>query len=110
MHTGMLAMTPNAERYVQVSVTLERREDGGLRAYSEDVPGFVLSHHDEQALLADIAPALEMILSAMFKAKVVTHRLVGVRDALRALDEDELCQVAVPSAYICAEKYVARVG
>lgn len=47
----------------KVTVTFERREDGGLRAWSDDVPGFVLSHRDPEAVLADVKPALERILS-----------------------------------------------
>ena len=54
----------------KVVVTLERRPDGGLRAYSDDVPGFVLSHSDVSAVLADIGPALEVILSAMYESRV----------------------------------------
>ena len=54
----------------KVVVTLERRPDGGLRAYSDDVPGFVLSHSNVAAVLADIGPALEVILSAMYEAPI----------------------------------------
>ena len=54
----------------KVVVTLERRRDGGLRAYSDDVPGFVLSHSNVAAVLADIGPALEVILSAMYETRV----------------------------------------
>jgi hypothetical protein len=31
--------------------------------YSDDVPGFVLSHADPMAVLRDVKPALEQILS-----------------------------------------------
>ena len=54
----------------KVVVTLERRPDGGLRAYSDDVPGFVLSHSNVAAVLADIGPALEVILSALYESPV----------------------------------------
>jgi hypothetical protein len=52
-------------------VKLDRREDGGLRAYSEGIPGLVLSNHNGKALIADIEPALEEILSSMWGVKVV---------------------------------------
>jgi hypothetical protein len=52
----------------KVVVTFEHRGDGGLRAYSDDVPGFVLSHADSVAVLDDVKPALEGILSHMFGA------------------------------------------
>jgi hypothetical protein len=56
--------------YFKVVVTLEQRSDGGLRAYSDDVPGFVLSHSDPSAVLSDVRPALETILSHMFEGPV----------------------------------------
>lgn len=58
----------------EITVILEDRDDGGLRAYSPEVPGFVLSHPNREAVLADIWPALEMILSAIWgieKPKVI---------------------------------------
>src|ERR1700730_9282899 len=63
-------------RFAKIVVTLERREDGGLRAYSEDVPGFVLSNKDPAVVLSDIAVALETILSSMWGVKVIAGPLV----------------------------------
>ena len=63
-------MSPMKE-YFKVVVTFERRADGGLRAYSDDVPGFVLSHSDQAAVLDDVKPALEKILSHMFDGQVM---------------------------------------
>ena len=53
-------------KFVQIAVFFEKREDGGLRVYSDDVPGFVLSNIDCNAVFADIVPALETILSSRF--------------------------------------------
>lgn len=50
------------ERY-KIEVRFELCADGRLRVWSPDVPGFRLSHHDREAVLADIVPALETILS-----------------------------------------------
>lgn len=50
-----------------VEVTFETRDDGGLRAYCDKVPGFILSHRDADLVLADVEPALETILSAMYE-------------------------------------------
>jgi hypothetical protein len=61
--------------YFKVIVSLERRSDGGLRAFSDDVPGFVLSHSDPRLVVADIKPALERILSEMFEGKVLVEEL-----------------------------------
>jgi hypothetical protein len=68
--------------YVKIVVTLERRADGGLRAYSDDVPGFVLSHSDPALVLADVKPALGGILSHMYGTKVVVEELPRLREQL----------------------------
>ncbi len=47
---------------IKVVVDFYTREDGGLRATSQDVPGLILSSPDPDKLLADIAPAIEHIL------------------------------------------------
>ena len=47
-----------------VCVTLEDREDGGLRVSSTDLPGLILSGTDKQAVFNKIAPAI----TAIFKA------------------------------------------
>lgn len=60
-------------RYFKVVVSFERRPDGGLRAWSDDVPGFILSHHDASAVLADVTAALDTILSERFGEDVVTE-------------------------------------
>lgn len=59
----------------KVTVTFERREDGGLRAYSNDVPGFVLSG-ELRAVLEDVKPALERILSHIAERPVEVQQLV----------------------------------
>jgi hypothetical protein len=59
----------------KLTVIFERREDGGLRAYSDDVPGFVLSHSDPKAVLKDVKPALEQILSHLLGVDVVVEQL-----------------------------------
>ena len=53
-----------------ISVVFEKRSDGGLRVYSDDVPGFMLSHLDADAVSADVMPALEAIIGAMMKQPV----------------------------------------
>jgi predicted RNase H-like HicB family nuclease len=54
-------MAQRADRYLKVSVIFEKREDGGLRAYSDDVPGLVLSGADPEAVYNDVIPALETL-------------------------------------------------
>ena len=72
----------NAPRFKQLSLTFEKREDGGLRVWSEDVPGFVLSHSDCEAVFSDIRPALETILSEMLSAAVRVDPLESLREDL----------------------------
>ena len=69
-------MSPYIRR-MKVVVTLEDREDGGVRAYSEDIPGFVLSNSDPVAVLKDIEPALEEILSYRLKRPVIVIELAA---------------------------------
>lgn len=77
-----IAPNDHSRRFFKVVVCFERRPDGGLRAWSEDVPEFVLSHKNVDALLADIKPALEVILSAKFGEDILTEPLVDLREAL----------------------------
>lgn len=54
----------------RIRVVFEDREDGGLRVFSNEVPGFALSHPDAEAVLQDVQPALEMIISALMGTPV----------------------------------------
>jgi len=69
-------MSPYIRR-MKVVVTLEDREDGGVRAYSDDIPGFILSNSDPVAVLKDIEPALEEILSYRLKRPVIVIELAA---------------------------------
>lgn len=42
-----------------VAIKLQRREDGGLRIYSDQIPGLILSGNDPRKVMADLWPALE---------------------------------------------------
>ena len=59
----------------EIVVTFEGREDAGLKAYSDDVPGFVLSDFAPDAVLKDVKPVLEGILSRWLKEPVVVEEL-----------------------------------
>lgn len=65
-------------QFTKIVVILESRPDGGLRAYSDDAPGFVLSNPDRSAVMADIQPALEVILSAMWGVPVIAEPLGSI--------------------------------
>jgi hypothetical protein len=63
-----------------VTVTLQSREDGGLRVYSDDLPGLILSGSDRGHVVSKIAPAIQVL----FERK--GYRQVLVRPA-KALSE-----------------------
>ena len=90
-------------RFFKVVVTFESRPDGGLRAFSNDVPGFVLSHKNVDLLLADIAPALSTILSAPWGGSVHAEPLGNAR----AMLEDEGV-VDPPASMLTTKEYVAH--
>lgn len=46
----------------KVLVRFVRREDGGLRAFCDGVPGFFLSGADPRAVMRDVIPALEQLV------------------------------------------------
>jgi hypothetical protein len=47
--------------YSVVTVTLEDRTDGGLRVFSEDLPGLILSGPSKQVICERIAPAIQAL-------------------------------------------------
>lgn len=66
----------------RVEVKLERRDDGGLRAYSDDVPGLVLSSDDLPGLLRDVPVVLSACLSHTFGHPVTVAPLTDLGDYL----------------------------
>lgn len=67
---------------IKVAVDFTAREGGGLRATSPDVPGLFLSSSDADALIADVAVAIEHILKINHGMDVEMRPLVRVRDIL----------------------------
>ncbi len=59
----------------RVEVSVEEREDGGLRAWSKQLPELVLSYSDARAVLADLPVALSQILRARFGVDVSVEEL-----------------------------------
>lgn len=89
----------------KVSVTFEERSDGGLRAFSKEVPGFVLSHSNTEALFADVEPALSVILSEMVGHKVTVSPLSDLKDLLH--QEGFIKPARVPDYREYAAQYAA---
>ena len=90
----------------RIVVHFERREDGGLRAWCDQVPGLVLSHRNADDVLADIQPALEHILSIQLGHPVITTRMSDFRADL------ENCGVLDPKPQPIPDhqEYVALVA
>jgi len=57
-----------------VLVTLEDRTDGGLRVWSENLPGLILSGRDRARVVAAIAPAIKTLFEAARKGARVSVR------------------------------------
>jgi hypothetical protein len=66
----------------KITVWFESRADGGLRAYSDDVPGLALSSMDGNAALADVTEMLSLILSERLNAQVHVEPLMDIREYL----------------------------
>ncbi len=60
---------------LKLVVRFAEREDGGLRAWCDELPGFVLSHSDPQAVLADVETVLETMLAAKYSCPVKVYPL-----------------------------------
>jgi hypothetical protein len=79
-------------------VTFEPRDDGGLRAYCDQVPGFILSHQNAKLVEADVEPALSFILSEMYDQPMEVRRAT-------AFGEDDVFTPIMP-AHLCGTQYV----
>jgi hypothetical protein len=76
-------------------VKFENREDGGLRAYCDELPGFILSHANPEAVMNDVVPSLECILGVMY------GRPMKVERAHELGQEQELDDLRIPPAHMC---------
>ncbi len=68
--------------WIKVAVDFHPREDGGLRATSSDFPELVLSSPDVDALLEDVAPALEHIMKLNHNIEIEMKPLTEAKDFL----------------------------
>jgi hypothetical protein len=59
----------------KLTVRFVKRDDGGLRAYCDAVPGFYLSGSDKRAVLDDVIPALEALVRSNFEINVTVSPL-----------------------------------
>ena len=94
-------------KFAKVVVSFERRDDGGLRAYSDDVLGFVLSHRDPLAVIRDVEPVLARMLSAIWGVEVHASLLPHVGELM---DDDETTPESIATYADRAREYVAHVS
>jgi hypothetical protein len=47
---------------MEITIHLAPRDDGGIRIWSDDVPGLILSGPDALTVISDIGPALKALL------------------------------------------------
>lgn len=84
-----------------IDVKFEHREDGGLRAYCDSVPGFALSHSDPSLVVDEVGPVLETILSAMFRHPV---RVTATEDISVVLG----LETPTMPAFLCDRVYMGQ--
>ncbi|AOF96161.1 hypothetical protein [Sphingobium sp. RAC03] len=94
-----MAKTPIEPFNIEVKFT--HREDGGLRAYSDSLPGFVISNEDPDLVIAEVGPVLEVILSGMIGAQVRVTPTVDVAELIGAASP-------MLPAYMCDRVYMGQ--
>ena len=94
----MAAPAPSDPIYIEVKFS--KRDDGGLRAVCDALPNFFLSHSDPDLVMADVGPALQVILGEMLGMPLRV-------ETLQSLDHVVSWVHDVPPAHICeAQRYV----
>ena len=89
---------------IKVTVHFERREDGGLTVWSEDLPGLTLSHRDPALVLDDVKAAIESLITDMLGERVRVEPLVELREVLHPETADK---ADIPSGI---REYVSRIA
>lgn len=74
---------------ILIAVDFQQREGGGLRASSPDVPGLILSSSNVDALLNDVAPAIEHILKMNYGLDVEMRPLTEFKTFLASRMDHE---------------------
>jgi hypothetical protein len=98
-----MAAAMSLDQSIKVTVHFERRADGGLYVWSEDLPGLNLSHEDPARVLLDVKLTIEGLFTDMLGQRVRVEPLVGIQEALFP-DKDRSRQI--PSGI---REYVSRL-
>jgi len=92
------------DQSIKVTVHFERREDGGLTVWSDDLPGLTLSHRDPALVLEDVKSAIEGLVTDIIGERVRVEPLVGLREILHPETADK---TEIPSGI---REYVGRIA
>jgi hypothetical protein len=79
-----------------ITVRFVKRDDGGLRAFCDDVPGFHLSGADPRAVLRDVVPAVETLMRRNVGLEVEVVPLQYARFELRERTPAKPTSEAIP--------------
>jgi hypothetical protein len=71
------------QTYAVVTVTIEDRDDNGLRVWSDDLPGLILSGNDRQKICASIIPAIRALFEHKGLQDVAVHSARPVHEILK---------------------------
>lgn len=87
-------MITDREFRAKVTVHFIKRDDGGLQARCDEVPGFCLSGADPSAVYRDVVPALEALvrhnLDIAVKAFPLRHGLYQIQETqARQIPEEQ---------------------
>jgi hypothetical protein len=92
------------QTFTVITVILADRETGGLRAYSDDLPGLILSGRDRDDVFGKIAPAIE----ALFRHKGFNRvRVTPARPVAELMNADRSRDV---HTYVQHEQFVIELA
>lgn len=83
-----------ADHAFEIEVRFENRPDGGVRAYSPDLPLFVLSHQDKDTLMKNVVPVLECMLSHRLKGNAKVVKLMRFGESSEMLLHENVVRFA----------------
>lgn len=84
-------MITNRKFKEKVTVRFVKRDDGGLQAFCETVPGFCLSGADRSAVYRDVIPALEALVAHNLDIKVQVFPLkYGLHEVRERVEADDI--------------------
>src|SRR5215468_7375473 len=92
------------DQSIKVTVHFERREDGGLTVWSDDLPGLTLSNRDPALVLKDVKPAIEGLVTDILGKRVRVEPLVALHEVLHP---ETTVKPDIPSG---VREYVSKVA